>query len=70
MEAYAVVAGNPGKRISDVRKIKNKFTGEDVYPWRYHFSNYMPWEEHDFESWYSSLSIEEKNNHRIENLLD
>lgn len=60
VEEYSVVAGNPGKVISDVRKIKNKVTGEAVYPWRNHFKNYMPWEESDFEKWYSQLSMDER----------
>lgn len=58
--AYSVVAGNPGKPISDVRNIKNKITGQPVYPWRHHFSNYMPWADSDFTTWYNSLSLEEK----------
>lgn len=66
---YAVVAGNPGKPISDVRKIKNKITGEPVYPWRHHFSNYMPWADSDFDAWYASLDIEEKENHKIDSLI-
>lgn len=39
---YAVVVGNPAKQVSDIRKIKNKITGQLAYPWRYHFKNYMP----------------------------
>ena len=58
--AYAVVAGNPAKPISDVRKIKSKITGEPVYPWRNHFKRAMPWEKSDFSSWYDSLDIKEK----------
>lgn len=54
---YAVVAGNPAKQISDVRKIKNKITGEPVYPWRNHFRNYMPWAESDFRTWYAALDV-------------
>ena len=57
---YAVVAGNPAKPISDVRKIKSKLTGEEVYPWRYHFKRYMPWEESDYDTWYASLKEKEK----------
>lgn len=57
VEKYAVVGGNPAKQISDVRKIKNHFTGEPVYPWRYHFSTYMPWEGTDYDTWYKSLSF-------------
>lgn len=60
---YAVVAGNPGKVISDVHKVRNKLTGEAVYPWRDHFKKYMPWEETDFSTWYRSLTIEERQEH-------
>lgn len=60
VDSYAVVAGNPEKIISDVRKIKNKITGENVYPWRHHFKNYMPWSECDFSTWYAALDIESK----------
>lgn len=66
---YSVVAGNPAKVISDIRKIKNKITGEPVYPWREHFSNYMPWNESDFQTWYSGLDIEEKEIHKIEDMV-
>lgn len=62
---YMVVAGNPAKPLSDVRKIKNKLTGEPVYPWRHHFKKYMPWQENDFETWYHSLDIEEKVKRKI-----
>lgn len=54
---YAVVVGNPGKVVGDVRNIKNKFTGESVYPWRYHFTKYMPWEDSDYDTWYNTLNI-------------
>ena len=57
---YSVVAGNPAKPISDVRKVKNKITGEPVYPWRYHFNRAMPWEGMGFENWYASLDVSEK----------
>lgn len=60
VDTYSVVAGNPAKLISDVRNIKNKITGEAVYPWRNNFSKYMPWEESEFDSWYASLSFEQK----------
>jgi acetyltransferase-like isoleucine patch superfamily enzyme len=48
---YEVVGGNPAKVISDVRKIKNHVTGEPVYPWRYTFKKYMPWEDSDYDTW-------------------
>ena len=65
---YAVVAGNPSKQISDVRKIKSHFTGENVYPWREHFETYMPWIGADFKTWYKKLSQEEKQNLNIDNI--
>lgn len=68
VEPYAVVGGNPAKPFSDVRKIKNKITGEPVYPWRHHFNTYMPWTDSDFETWYASLSLDEKKVHCIENI--
>lgn len=68
VKAYSVVAGNPAKQISDVRKIENKITGEPVYPWREHFSNYMPWVDSDFETWYAGLDLEEKKFHKIEKI--
>lgn len=68
VDPYLVVAGNPGKPISDVRKIKNKVTGEPVYPWRHHFNNYMPWAETDFKTWYASLEFGEKKKFNIESL--
>lgn len=48
---YEVVGGNPAKVISDVRKIKNHVTGKTVYPWRYTFKKYMPWEDSDYDTW-------------------
>ena len=69
VEPYRVVGGNPAKQFSDVRKIKNKITGEPVYPWRHNFDNYMPWAESDFNSWYALLDIEEKKKRKIENII-
>lgn len=57
---YSVVVGNPGRAISDIRKIKNRITGEPVYPWRYHFDRAMPWEGKAFDAWYNSLDLDEK----------
>lgn len=66
---YAVVAGNPGKQISDVRKIRSHFTNEGVYPWRENFETYMPWVGQGFSTWYDSLSDEEKRSLNIENII-
>lgn len=65
---YAVIAGNPGKQISDVRNIKSHFEDESVYPWRNHFDNYMPWAGLGFEKWYSTLSNDEKKAFHLENV--
>ena len=65
VEPYAVAVGNPAKTISDVRKVNNKITGEPVYPWREHFSNYMPWDEAGFAAWYASLDLEQKKQYSI-----
>ena len=65
---YCVVVGNPAKTISDVRSIRNKITGEAVYPWRHHFNNYMPWKDSDFESWYASLDLDTKDYFSIQNI--
>lgn len=70
VESYAVVGGNPAKQFSNVLKIKNKITGKPVYPWRHHFSNYMPWSESDFKTWYAGLNMEEKKKHKIEEIIE
>lgn len=70
VDAYAVVGGNPAKVISNVKNIKNKITGENVYPWRYYFKNYMPWEKSDFNKWYSELSIEEKEHFKLSSIIE
>lgn len=57
VEEYTVVAGNPAKVIGDIRDIKNKVTGENAYPWRYHFDRAMPWENVGFDNWYNGLEI-------------
>ena len=62
---YAVAVGNPAKIISDVREIKNKITGKPAYPWRDHFSKYMPWDESGFAAWYASLDIDEKKHYSM-----
>ncbi len=54
---YMVAVGNPAKEISDVRNIKNRFTGEPAYPWRYHYNKNMPWETSTYDEWYQSLKL-------------
>ena len=46
-----VVVGNPCREMEDTINIKNKFTGEDVYPWRYHFDRGMPWKDVGYDTW-------------------
>ena len=70
VEPYAVALGNPARIISDVRKSKNKITGEPVYPWRNHFSNYMPWDGVGFDEWYASLDQETKERYGISEIIE
>jgi acetyltransferase-like isoleucine patch superfamily enzyme len=51
-----VVMGNPAKEVCSIFDIKNKETGEAVYPWRYHFDRGMPWKGMPYEEW-EELSI-------------
>ena len=60
VERYSVVVGNPGKSKGDIRNIKNKITGEQIYPWRYYFDRAMPWLNIGFDKWYNSLDDEMK----------
>ena len=60
VEPYAVVVGKPAKQRADIRDMKNKITGEKVYPWRYHFDRAMPWEGIGFDEWYNSLDEDYK----------
>ncbi|MEI8216427.1 MAG: DapH/DapD/GlmU-related protein [Eubacteriales bacterium] len=52
-------AGNPGKEICPVKNLINKFTGEQAYPWKYHFERGMPWAGKGYEQWYNSINIDE-----------
>lgn len=54
---------------SDVRRVKNKITGEAVYPWRHHFKTYMPWADSDFKRWYNALDLAEKQHFGLEHIL-
>ena len=69
VDDYAVVAGNPAKKISDVRNIKSHFGDEMIYPWRDHFDNYMPWKGKGFRSWYESLTEKEKVDLNIHDII-
>lgn len=50
-EEGRILIGNPCKDIGSVTKIKNKETGEQVYPWRYSFDRGMPWKDVGYEAW-------------------
>lgn len=65
VDSYTVFVGNPGKSVSDVREVRNKVTGELVYPWREHFKTYMPWSESDFKTWYENLDLESKKSFNV-----
>lgn len=62
----AVMVGNPARHVTDVQKLKHKFTGAAAYPWRYYFSRAMPWDGMGFDAWYASLDLEEKQHHCLE----
>lgn len=49
--AGKVVVGNPIKVLGEASEIRNKITGEAVYPWKYHFDRGMPWKGIGYEEW-------------------
>lgn len=51
VEDEMVAVGNPAKSKCNVKEIKNKQTGENVYPWRNTFSRGMPWDELGYNEW-------------------
>lgn len=50
IEDYSFVTGSPGRRICDIRELKDK-DGNQHYPWPNSFSRGMPWEGVGFEKW-------------------
>lgn len=46
-----IIVGNPGKVVGKITSIKNKVSGNQVYPWRYTFKRGMPWEDSSYEEW-------------------
>ena len=52
-----LVVGNPVKKILPIRDIKNRQTGEQVYPWKYTFSRGMPWEKLGYDKWIKSENL-------------
>ena len=54
VEDYALVVGNPAKKVKDVRELISRETGRSHYPWPYNFERGMPWEGIGFEQWQNS----------------
>ena len=69
VEPYAVAVGSPARVISDVRNVRNKVTGELVYPWREHFDRYMPWGCMGFDAGYASLDLEERSKYTLADIV-
>lgn len=46
-----IALGNPAKDVGPTTRIKNKKTGEQVYPWRYTFDRGMPWQGIGYDNW-------------------
>jgi acetyltransferase-like isoleucine patch superfamily enzyme len=47
----AVVVGNPGKQVTTIDAVKDRFTGGPVYPWAEHFERGMPWAGVGYAAW-------------------
>lgn len=46
-------AGIPAKKVKAITDIKNHITGEEAYPWQFHFDRGMPWENVGYKDWSS-----------------
>ena len=57
VEDYSLFAGNPAKKIKDIRELKSKITEEPHYPWPYNFERSMPWEKLGYEQWLKESKI-------------
>ncbi len=55
VEDGMIAVGNPAKVVGPVTKIKNKVTGENVYPWRYHFERGMPWKDIGYDAYIAQI---------------
>jgi acetyltransferase-like isoleucine patch superfamily enzyme len=51
VDDYQLVVGSPAIVKKDVREIRSRQTGEQHYPWPYHFKRGMPWADIGFEEW-------------------
>lgn len=54
VEPQMIAVGNPAKAMGPITKIHNKFTQEQVYPWRYTFDRGMPWKDIGYQAWQES----------------
>lgn len=52
LDDFQLAVGIPAKPVKDVRRIKDRETGESHYPWPYRFSRGMPWAEIGFDQWF------------------
>jgi acetyltransferase-like isoleucine patch superfamily enzyme len=50
-EDYSVIAGNPAKYVSDIRKLPIFTEGKRHYPWPYSYDRGMPWKKEDYDIW-------------------
>ncbi|MCF0146572.1 MAG: N-acetyltransferase [Eubacterium sp.] len=66
VEKGTIVGGTPSKVISSIDSVKNRITGEPIYPWRFHFDRGMPWEGRSYDEWYSSLDEEDLKRYNLE----
>lgn len=46
-----VAVGNPAKIMGSTEKIKDKVTGNNIYPWKNTFDRGMPWQNIGYEEW-------------------
>jgi acetyltransferase-like isoleucine patch superfamily enzyme len=51
IDDYELWAGNPAKRLKDVRDIRSREKSGSHYPWPYNFTRGMPWSEIGFDAW-------------------
>ncbi len=51
VQPSSIVVGNPARERGLVSQIRNRDTGEPVYPWRYHFDRGMPWRGLGYAAW-------------------
>lgn len=65
-----IVVGNPIREFGDTLEYKSKATGENVYPWRYHFERGMPWKDIGYDEWLQTVSEEKGGEQTVMNNND